>query len=124
MAESTSDRQIASLIDRVKDIVGLLGPVTLVSVLLVYFGYIGTRARLQYFGVYLPDMANLSNQNLVLYGLEVAFVPAALVFLAMLSSWASIRACPGGSRALAVDGPGDGSEPWPSSPGSSCWPAH
>jgi hypothetical protein len=83
MGESTSDRQVASLIDRVKDIVGLLGPVTLATALLVYFGYIGTRARFQYFGVYL-DLANLSNQNLVLYGLEVAFVPAALVFLAML----------------------------------------
>jgi hypothetical protein len=56
MAESTSDRQMASLIDRVKDIVGLLGPVTLVSVLLMCFGYIGTGARLQDFGVSL-DMA-------------------------------------------------------------------
>jgi hypothetical protein len=83
MAESTSDQRVASLLDRVKDIAGLLGPVTLVTALLVYFGYIGTRARFDYFGVHL-DLADLSNQALILYGLEVAFVPAALVFLVML----------------------------------------
>jgi len=83
MAEPTPDQRMASLIDRVKDIIGLLGPVTIISVLLVYFGYIGTRARFEYFGVNL-DLADLSDRNLVLYGLEVAFVPAALIFLVML----------------------------------------
>jgi hypothetical protein len=83
MPEPTPDQRMASLIDRVKDIIGLLGPVTIVSVLLVYFGYIGTRARFEYFGVNL-DLADLSDRNLVLYGLEVAFVPAALIFLGML----------------------------------------
>jgi hypothetical protein len=68
---------------RLKDLAGLIAPTTAITALLVYFGYVGTRARFAYFGVYL-DLTELSNQNLVLYGLEVLYVPAALVLVAIL----------------------------------------
>jgi hypothetical protein len=63
-------------------VANFVAPVTVVTSLLLYFGYVGTRARLEYFGVYL-DMANLSNLDLVLYGMEVIYFPAAMVFLAL-----------------------------------------
>jgi hypothetical protein len=69
---------------RVRDIAGIVAPTTAVTALLLYFGYIGTRARFAYFGVYL-DLTEISNQDLVLYGLEVLYVPAALVLLAILA---------------------------------------
>jgi len=53
----------------------------MITSLLFYFGYIATRSRFDYFGVYL-DLTDLSNQNLLLYGLEVVYVPAAVAFLA------------------------------------------
>lgn len=93
---------------RLKDLAGLIAPTTAITALLIYFGYVGTRARFAYFGVYL-DLTELSNQNLVLYGLEVLYVPAALVLLAILAaagchaavSW--LVAAPGHRRtALAV----------------------
>ena len=68
---------------RVRELAGIIAPTTALTALLVYFGYIGTRARFAYFGVYL-DLTDLSNQNLVLYGLEVLYVPAALALLAIL----------------------------------------
>ncbi|GAA2707138.1 hypothetical protein [Actinoplanes palleronii] len=68
---------------RLKDLAGILAPTTAITALLIYFGYIGTRARFAYFGVYL-ELAGLSNQDLMLYGLEVLNVPAALVLLAVL----------------------------------------
>lgn len=68
---------------RLKDLAGILAPTTAITALLLYFGYIGTRARFAYFGVYL-DLTGLSNQDLMLYGLEVLYVPAALVLLAVL----------------------------------------
>jgi hypothetical protein len=69
---------------RVRDIAGIVAPTTALTALLLYFGYIGTRARFAYFGVYL-DLTEISNQDLVLYGLEVLYVPAALVLLAILA---------------------------------------
>lgn len=93
---------------RLKDLAGLIAPTTAISALLIYFGYVGTRARFAYFGVYL-DLTELSNQSLVLYGLEVLYVPAALALLAILAaagchaavSW--LVAAPGHRRtALAV----------------------
>lgn len=72
-----------SFADRVRELANVVAPVTLVTSLLLYFGYVGTRARLEYFGVYL-DMTGLSNQDLVLSGLEVVYFPAAMIFLAVL----------------------------------------
>jgi hypothetical protein len=68
---------------RLKQLTNVVAPTTLVTSLLFYFGYVGTRSRFEYFGVYL-DMTDLSNQRLLLYGLEVIYVPAALGFLAVL----------------------------------------
>lgn len=69
---------------RVRRLAEAVGPTTLVTALLIYFGYVATRARFDYFGVSL-DMTGLSNQNLLLYGLEVVYVPATLVFLGALA---------------------------------------
>jgi hypothetical protein len=69
---------------RLKQLTNVVAPTTLITSLLFYFGYIGTRSRFAYFGVYL-DMTDLSNQRLLLYGLEVIYIPAALGFLAVLA---------------------------------------
>src|SRR4029453_766373 len=50
---------------QIKEFAGFIAPTTAVTALLIYFGYVGTRARFAYFGVYL-DLTELSNQNLVL----------------------------------------------------------
>jgi hypothetical protein len=69
---------------RIRQIIESIAPTTLATVLLVYFGYVATRSRFDYFGVPL-DMTGLTNQELMLYGLEVVYVPAALVFLSVLT---------------------------------------
>jgi hypothetical protein len=51
--------------------------------LLFYFGYVGTRARYEYFGVDLT-MVDLSTQELVLAGLEIAYVAALAVCVVVL----------------------------------------
>jgi hypothetical protein len=71
------------MLAKLKQLTSVVAPTTLVTSLLFYFGYIGTRSRFAYFGVYL-DMTDLSNQQLLLYGLEVIYIPAALGFLAVL----------------------------------------
>ncbi|MEU6714555.1 hypothetical protein ABZ897_24065 [Nonomuraea sp. NPDC046802] len=68
---------------RVRQLAEAVGPTTLATALLVYFGYIATRARFDYFGISL-DMAEMSNQSLLLRGLEVIYVPAALICLGAL----------------------------------------
>jgi hypothetical protein len=85
-AGTTGPRQVdqpVSLTARLKELANFIAPTTAVTALLIYFGFVGTRARFAYFGVYL-DLADLSNRALVLYGLEVLYVPAAIVFLAIL----------------------------------------
>ncbi|ELS53058.1 hypothetical protein STVIR_5975 [Streptomyces viridochromogenes Tue57] len=69
---------------RVRRIAEALGPTTLATALLIYFGYIATRARYDYFGVHV-DMTGRSNQGLMLDGMEVVFVPAAMIFLGVLA---------------------------------------
>ncbi|MFI2436987.1 hypothetical protein [Streptomyces sp. NPDC018693] len=81
--ESTADRQPVAA--RVRRLAEALGPTTLATALLIYFGYVATRARYDYFGVPL-DMTGLSNQDLMLQGLEVVYVPAALMFLGILTA--------------------------------------
>jgi hypothetical protein len=68
---------------RFRELASVVAPTTVVTALLFYFGYVATRSRFEYFGVYL-DLTDLSTQNLLLYGLEVVYVPAALAFLAAL----------------------------------------
>lgn len=68
---------------RVRRLAEAVGPTTLVTALLIYFGYVATRARFAYFGVSL-ELTGLSNQSLLLYGLEVVYVPATLAFLIIL----------------------------------------
>jgi hypothetical protein len=74
-----------SIAARIRHFIEVIGPTTLVTALLIYFGYVATRARFDYFGVSL-EMTGLSNQSLLLYGLEVVYVPAALVILATLTA--------------------------------------
>ena len=71
------------VVGRLRELAGIVAPTTVVAALLFYFGYVATRSRFEYFGVYL-DITDLSNQSLLLYGLEVVYVPAALAFLAVL----------------------------------------
>ncbi|WP_234441682.1 hypothetical protein [Streptomyces sp. WM6386] len=80
--EPSTDQQPVSA--RIRQLAEAIGPTTLATALLVYFGYVATRARYQYFGVPL-DMTGLSNQDLMLQGLEVVYVPAALMFLGVLT---------------------------------------
>lgn len=61
----------------------VIAPTTVVTAMLLYFGYIATRARFAYFGVYL-DLTDLSSRDLVLYGIEVLYLPVALLLLAAL----------------------------------------
>ncbi|WP_329102871.1 hypothetical protein OG792_25120 [Micromonospora sp. NBC_01699] len=74
--------RVGGITERVVLVANFVAPVTVLTSLLLYFGYAGTRARMQYFGVYL-DLANLSNLDLALYGLEVLFFPAAMIFMAL-----------------------------------------
>ncbi|MEV6028874.1 hypothetical protein [Streptomyces sp. NPDC052036] len=69
---------------RIQQFTEALGPTTLATALLIYFGYVATRARFDYFGVPL-EMTGLSNQSLLLDGLEVVYVPTALIFLGVLA---------------------------------------
>lgn len=69
---------------RVRHLAEALGPTTLATALLIYFGYVATRARYDYFGVPV-DMTGRSNQGLMLDGMEVVFVPAAMIFLGVLT---------------------------------------
>ena len=68
---------------RLQQLASIVAPTTFASVLLGYFGYVATRARFQYFGVYL-DLVNLSAHDLLLYGSEVVYVPITLTALAVL----------------------------------------
>lgn len=61
----------------------VLGPTTVLTALLVYFGYVGTRARFEYFGIYL-NMVDLSTLELILFGLEVVYVPALVISVGVL----------------------------------------
>jgi hypothetical protein len=79
-ADGTEGQMLA----RLKQLTSVVAPTTMITTLLFYFGYVGTRSRFEYFGVYL-DMTDLSNQQLLLYGLEVIYVPAALGFAAVLA---------------------------------------
>ncbi|MFC4535430.1 hypothetical protein [Sphaerisporangium dianthi] len=80
----TEPREPDPLATRIRQIAEVVAPTTLATALLLYYGYVATRSRFEYFGVPL-DMADLSNRTLILYGLEVVYVPAALAFLSVLA---------------------------------------
>lgn len=82
--DSGADEGRSSVSARVRQLAQAMGPTTLATALLIYFGYVATRARYDYFGVPL-DMTGLSNQDLMLQGLEVVYVPAAMLFLGILT---------------------------------------
>lgn len=66
-----------------QQLAAVVAPSTVATALLGYFGYLATRARFQYFGVYL-DLVDLSTHDLLLYGSEVVYVPVTLTALALL----------------------------------------
>ncbi|SEG91790.1 hypothetical protein SAMN05444920_107351 [Nonomuraea solani] len=68
---------------RMRQLAEAAGPTTLATALLIYFGYIATRARFAYFGISI-DMTGMSNQTLLLLGLEVVYVPATIMCLSAL----------------------------------------
>jgi hypothetical protein len=72
----------AQLRERLWAAANVVAPTSVVTTLLFYFGYVATRARFGYFGVYL-DMVDLSFQETLLYGAEVVYPP--LIILAILS---------------------------------------
>jgi hypothetical protein len=87
-----------SLATRLSHWSAVIAPTTVATAMLLYFGYIGTRARFAYFGVYL-DLTELSSRDLALYGIEVLYLPIAVLLLTVLAvvvihlaaSWATTR---------------------------------
>ncbi|WP_433303572.1 hypothetical protein ACQP2F_12375 [Actinoplanes sp. CA-030573] len=69
---------------RLEKLATLLPPVTVITATLLWYGYVATRARFLYFGVYL-DLTDLSNRQLLMYGAETTYPVAALLLLATLA---------------------------------------
>ncbi|GAA2402505.1 hypothetical protein [Nonomuraea africana] len=84
-AEADPPPQPQALLGHLTAYSNIIAPTTLVTSLLFYFGYLATRARFEYFGVYL-DLVNLSTADLLLYGSEVVYVPIVLVALIALAT--------------------------------------
>jgi hypothetical protein len=68
---------------RLGTVVTVLGPTTIITGLLFWFGYVATEARFGYFGLTL-DVVDLSTPELLLYGVEVIYVPLVGGFVAGL----------------------------------------
>lgn len=80
-------------LERTRAVVNVLGPATVVTSLLFYFGYVATTARFRYFGVYLSLM-NQSLQDMLLYGVEAVYPPliaVSVIGLLALAAHTSIR---------------------------------
>lgn len=75
----------AGLVAQLMNYSNVIAPTTFITALLFYFGYLATRARFAYFGVYL-DLVNLSTPDLLLYGSDVVFVPVMLVAFTVLAA--------------------------------------
>jgi hypothetical protein len=77
-------------LERTRAVINVLGPATVVTSLLFYFGYVATTARFRYFGVYLSLM-NQSLQDMLLYGVEAVYPPliavSVLGLLALAAHW-------------------------------------
>ncbi|ROO86061.1 hypothetical protein EDD29_3622 [Actinocorallia herbida] len=62
-----------SLGERLKPVIGIIAPTTLITTMLIYFGYVATQARFQQFGVNL-DLVNLASTDLLFYGSEAVYI--------------------------------------------------
>ncbi|GLW05987.1 hypothetical protein Misp01_11170 [Microtetraspora sp. NBRC 13810] len=62
----------------------VLAPTTLVTGLMIYYGYVATYAKFRYFGIALEAM-DLTVQELILYGTETMWVPLATLLLLVLA---------------------------------------
>ncbi|BBH69806.1 hypothetical protein ACTI_64910 [Actinoplanes sp. OR16] len=69
--------------DRLMELAGVLAPTTVITALLFYFGAVYTDGRLAYYGIQL-GLADLSTQDVVLYGTEAIFNPLAVLLIAIL----------------------------------------
>ncbi|MEO3782649.1 hypothetical protein ABGB12_04930 [Actinocorallia sp. B10E7] len=85
MTEQETQKEPASkpLTARLAPIIGIVAPTTLVTALLLYFGYLSTQARFKYFGADL-DLINLTTTDLLFYGSEAVFVAVVVLALAVL----------------------------------------
>lgn len=72
-----------TLASRISELANVLAPTTVLTALLIYFGAVYTDGRLAYFGIQL-GLADLSTQDLVLYGTEAIFTPIAVLLVAIL----------------------------------------
>ncbi|MBG0568352.1 hypothetical protein [Actinoplanes aureus] len=68
---------------RLAEIANFLAPTTVITALLIYFGAVYTDGRLAYYGIQL-GLADLSTQDLVIYGTEAIFGPLALLLIAVV----------------------------------------
>jgi hypothetical protein len=71
--------------ERIRGLITVVPPVTVITAVLLWYGYVATLQRFRYFGVSL-DMTGLSNQSLLLYGAETVYPVAALLLLALLGA--------------------------------------
>jgi hypothetical protein len=71
---------LAGALSKVGSVLTVVGPTTIITGLLFWFGYVATAARFGYFGLTL-DLVNLSTPDLLLYGVEVIYVPIIGAFL-------------------------------------------
>jgi hypothetical protein len=62
------------VVERLTSVATVLAPTTVLTALLLYYGYIATSARLAYFGIGLSAL-DLSTQELVLRSTEVVYLP-------------------------------------------------
>ncbi|MER5649301.1 hypothetical protein [Streptosporangium sp. NPDC002524] len=69
--------------ERFNQIAQIAAPTTLVTALMIYYGYVATRGRFWYFGIDLETM-DLTVQELILYGTETIWLPLATVLLLIL----------------------------------------
>ncbi len=60
-------------------------PATLLTAVFVWAGYVATLQRFKYFGVYL-ELADLPNQDLILYGVETAYPIVLMLLLAVMAA--------------------------------------
>jgi hypothetical protein len=70
--------------ERLMQVTQILAPTTLVTALMIYYGYVATYTRFGYFGIALEAM-DLTVQELILYGTETMWVPLATLLLLVLA---------------------------------------
>ncbi|GAA2724075.1 hypothetical protein [Actinocorallia aurantiaca] len=81
--ETRKEPEPKPLMARLAPIIGIVAPTTLVTALLLYFGYLSTQARFRYFGADL-DLINLTTTDLLFYGSDAVFAAVVVLALAVL----------------------------------------